>query len=79
VAAVFHQGACSDTMQHDGRLMLQNNYRCSRDLLQACQQQGVRLIYASSAAIYGSSSTFSRTAAVRAAAQCLRLFQAAVR
>jgi ADP-L-glycero-D-manno-heptose 6-epimerase len=58
VAAVFHQGACSDTMQHDGRLMLQNNYRCSRDLLQACQGQGVRLIYASSAAIYGSSSTF---------------------
>lgn len=58
VTAVFHQGACSDTMQHDGRLMLQNNYRCSRDLLQACQQQGVRLIYASSAAIYGSSTTF---------------------
>ena len=58
VTAVFHQGACSDTMQHDGRLMLQNNYRCSRDLLQACQQQGVRLIYASSAAIYGSTSTF---------------------
>ena len=58
VAAVFHQGACSDTMQHDGRLMLQNNYRCSRDLLEACQGQGVRLIYASSAAIYGSSGTF---------------------
>jgi len=59
VTAVFHQGACSDTMQHDGRLMLQSNYRCSRDLLQACQAQGVRLIYASSAAIYGNSSTFS--------------------
>jgi ADP-L-glycero-D-manno-heptose 6-epimerase len=58
VTAVFHQGACSDTMQHDGRLMLQNNYRCSRELLQACQEQGVRLIYASSAAIYGSGSTF---------------------
>jgi len=58
VTAVFHQGACSDTMQHDGRLMLQNNYRCSRDLLQACQAQGVRLIYASSAAIYGNSTTF---------------------
>jgi len=58
IAAVFHQGACSDTMEHDGRLMLRNNYRCSKDLLEACQVQGVRLMYASSAAIYGSSMTF---------------------
>ena len=59
IAAVFHQGACSDTMEHDGRLMLRTNYRCSKDLLDACQLQGVRLMYASSAAIYGNSSTFS--------------------
>jgi ADP-L-glycero-D-manno-heptose 6-epimerase len=59
VAAIFHQGACSDTMEHDGRLMLRNNYRCSKDLLDACQLQGVRLMYASSAAIYGNSTTFS--------------------
>jgi len=59
IDAVFHQGACSDTMEHDGRLMLRNNYRCSKDLLDACQLQGVRLMYASSAAIYGNSSTFS--------------------
>ena len=58
VAAVFHQGACSDTMEHDGRVMLRNNYRCSKDLLDACQAQGVRLMYASSAAIYGSSMSF---------------------
>jgi ADP-L-glycero-D-manno-heptose 6-epimerase len=58
IAAIFHQGACSDTMEHDGRLMLQNNYRCSKDLLDACQAQRVRLLYASSAAIYGSSATF---------------------
>jgi ADP-L-glycero-D-manno-heptose 6-epimerase len=58
VAAVFHQGACSDTMEHDGRVMLRNNYRCSKDLLEACQAQGVRLMYASSAAIYGSSMSF---------------------
>ncbi|MGP8110849.1 MAG: ADP-glyceromanno-heptose 6-epimerase [Steroidobacteraceae bacterium] len=58
IAAVFHQGACSDTMEHDGRLMLRNNYRCSKDLLEASQAQGVRLMYASSAAIYGSSTTF---------------------
>jgi len=58
VDAVLHQGACSDTMEHDGRFMLDNNYRCSKDLLDACQAQGTRLLYASSAAVYGASSTF---------------------
>jgi ADP-L-glycero-D-manno-heptose 6-epimerase len=58
VEAVFHEGACSDTMEHDGRLMLETNYRCSKRLLDACQAQGVRLLYASSAAVYGDSTTF---------------------
>ncbi len=53
VEAVFHQGACSDTMQHDGRYMLDNNYRDSRMLLEASQMRGTRLLYASSAATYG--------------------------
>jgi ADP-L-glycero-D-manno-heptose 6-epimerase len=55
---VFHQGACSDTMQHDGRLMMDTNYRCSRRLLDACARQATRLIYASSAAVYGGGSVF---------------------
>ena len=29
VAAIFHQGACSDTMETDGRYMMENNYRYS--------------------------------------------------
>ncbi len=58
VAAVFHEGACSDTMEHDGRFMLENNYRCSKSLLDACQALGTRLLYASSAATYGDSDTF---------------------
>jgi ADP-L-glycero-D-manno-heptose 6-epimerase len=58
VDAVLHQGACSDTMEHDGRYMLDTNYRCSKDLLDACQAQGTRLLYASSAATYGGSDTF---------------------
>ncbi|WP_374366005.1 ADP-glyceromanno-heptose 6-epimerase [Piscinibacter sp.] len=58
VDAVLHQGACSDTMQHDGRYMLDTNYRCSKDLLDACQDQGTRLLYASSAATYGGSASF---------------------
>lgn len=58
VEAVLHEGACSDTMQHDGRYMLDTNYRCSKDLLDACQAQGTRLLYASSAATYGGSASF---------------------
>ena len=58
IDAVLHQGACSDTMEHDGYYMLDNNYRCSKDLLDACQQHGTRLLYASSAATYGASTTF---------------------
>ena len=58
IDAVLHQGACSDTMEHDGRLMMAQNYRCTKDLLDACQRQGTRVIYASSAAVYGGSSSF---------------------
>lgn len=58
IDAVLHQGACSDTMEHDGRYMLDTNYRCSKDLLDACQAQSTRLLYASSAATYGGSAAF---------------------
>ncbi len=58
IDAVLHEGACSDTMEHDGRFMLENNYRCSKDLLDACMARGTRLLYASSAATYGGSATF---------------------
>jgi len=58
IDAVLHQGACSDTMEHNGRFMLDNNYRQSKDLLDACQAQGTRLLYASSAATYGGSAAF---------------------
>jgi ADP-L-glycero-D-manno-heptose 6-epimerase len=61
VDAIFHEGACSDTMEHDGRFMMDTNYRCSKGLLDACQAQGTRLLYASSAATYGGSSVFRET------------------
>ena len=47
VDAVLHQGACSDTMETDGRYMMENNYTLSCRLQQACQAQGTRLLYAS--------------------------------
>jgi len=52
-AVVFHHGACSDTMQADGRYMMENNFRYSVHLLNWCQQVDAPLIYASSAAVYG--------------------------
>jgi ADP-L-glycero-D-manno-heptose 6-epimerase len=58
VEAVFHEGACSDTMEMDGKYMMSNNYTLSCELFQACQKRGARLLYASSAATYGGSDTF---------------------
>src|SRR5687767_7823174 len=53
VAAVLHQGACSDTMEMDGRYMMANNYQYSLDLLAWCQARHEPFIYASSASVYG--------------------------
>ena len=61
VEAVFHEGACSDTMELDGKYMMDNNYTLSCALFHACQDQGTRLLYASSAATYGGSDTFRET------------------
>ena len=58
VEAVFHEGACSDTMETDGKYMMDNNYTTSCGLFRACQERGTRLLYASSAATYGGSDTF---------------------
>jgi ADP-L-glycero-D-manno-heptose 6-epimerase len=55
VEAVFHEGACSDTMETDGKYMMANNYTLSCELFDACQRLGTRLLYASSAATYGES------------------------
>lgn len=53
VTAVFHQGACSDTTEWDGRYMMRNNVSFSQDLLHFCEHTGAAFIYASSAAVYG--------------------------
>jgi len=53
IEAVLHQGACSDTMETDGRYMMENNYAYSKALFDWCQDEEVPFIYASSAAVYG--------------------------
>jgi len=58
VAAILHQGACSDTMETDGRYMMENNYRYSSTLLDFCLDQEVPFLYASSASVYGGGGVF---------------------
>lgn len=58
VDAILHQGACSDTMETDGRYMMENNYRYSQILLDWSLEQDVQFLYASSAATYGGGSVF---------------------
>lgn len=53
IEAVFHQGACTDTMEWDGRYMLRNNYEFSRKVLLFCGPRKIPFIYASSASVYG--------------------------
>jgi ADP-L-glycero-D-manno-heptose 6-epimerase len=50
---VFHQGACSDTLETNGHYMMENNFRYSVELLDWCEHNAITLIYASSAAVYG--------------------------
>ena len=58
LTAILHEGACSDTMESDGRFMMRNNYRYSVDLLEYCQDNDVPFLYASSAAVYGAGRVF---------------------
>ncbi|MGE0384559.1 MAG: ADP-glyceromanno-heptose 6-epimerase [Gammaproteobacteria bacterium] len=55
---VYHLGACSDTTERDGRYMLQANYAASRRLLEHCIERQIPLVYASSAAVYGTGLQF---------------------
>ena len=63
LAAVLHQGACSDTMERDGAFMMRNNYRYSARLLDFCQNDDVPFLYASSASVYGGGAAFAETRA----------------
>lgn len=58
INAVFHQGACSDTTNNDGKYMMMNNYQYSLNLLNWCIDKKIPFIYASSAAVYGNGVNF---------------------
>ena len=53
VQAILHQGACTNTMEMDGRYMLDNNFGYSKVLLHYAVRHRIPFVYASSAAVYG--------------------------
>ncbi len=61
VRAIFHEGACSDTMETDGRYMMRNNFRYTTTLLNFCQAQRAQFLYASSASVYGGGAVFTES------------------
>ena len=58
IDTIMHLGACSDTMETNGRYMMENNYAYSKAVFDWCQDEEVALIYASSAAVYGAGREF---------------------
>lgn len=52
--AVFHMGAITSTSETDADLIVDTNFRLSRDIWNICTEKKIPLIYASSAATYGS-------------------------
>lgn len=53
IEAIIHLGACSSTVETDCNYLLENNTRFSMRLATYALKQGIRFIYASSAATYG--------------------------
>lgn len=58
IKTVFHQGACTDTLEWNGRYLMEVNYSYSKHLFHQCLALNIPFIYASSAAVYGHSRCF---------------------
>ncbi len=56
IDVIFHLGACSSTTEKDADYLLFNNYVYSVELARYAADNGIRFIYASSAATYGDGS-----------------------
>tara|TARA_R110000803_G_scaffold8364_8_gene26868 strand:- start:544 stop:1371 length:828 start_codon:yes stop_codon:yes gene_type:complete len=56
---VIHMGAISSTTETDVEKVMKQNLDFSTKLLQVCDMQGVDLIYASSASVYGPTTHFT--------------------
>ncbi len=60
-SALYHQGACADTTEPDGRYMMDNNYTFSKELLHWALDRRSPFVYASSASVYGMSKHCAET------------------
>ncbi|MDP1574763.1 MAG: ADP-glyceromanno-heptose 6-epimerase [Coxiellaceae bacterium] len=58
ITAIFHEGACSDTMEWNGEHMMKNNYDYTKTVFHYCLENSIQFLYASSAAVYGSKNNF---------------------
>lgn len=56
VKTILHMGACSSTTETDSTYLMENNYGYTKRLAEWSVANGVRFIYASSAATYGDGS-----------------------
>ncbi len=63
LTAILHQGACTDTMNNDGRFMMANNFTYSKYLLEYALANEIPFVYASSAATYGAQRSFAESPA----------------
>jgi len=59
IEAVLHQGACSNTLEDDGQYMMRNNFDYSKVLLHFATEREIPFVYASTAAVYGASTSFA--------------------
>lgn len=51
--AILHNGACADTMENDGRYMMDRNFSYSKLVFEYACEMAVPFVYASSASVYG--------------------------
>jgi len=56
--AVFHVGACSDTLETRVNYMMIRNYEATKILMDWCNKNNIPMIYSSSAANYGTNGCF---------------------
>lgn len=55
---IYHQGACTSTLETDAGYLMDNNCTYAKELLHFALRHGIPFIYASSAAVYGASTVF---------------------
>lgn len=53
IGFIFHQGACTNTLEQDLNYLLQNNFEYSKEILNFSKIFNIPLIFASSASVYG--------------------------